>query len=412
MTQAKQQLIAILLITLLGFIGLAIPYPILAPMLLKSQAFSLHTHATRMLWYGALLAAYPIGQFLGSAILGDLSDHWGRRKILILSLLLTTIGYAISAIAVYQHYLGLFLFARLFTGLAEGNIAICRAAAADLSPKISKYTSFGLINAAGTCGFIIGPILAGVFSDKTIYLGFSYATPFFIALLLSLFTLIATYFFFTETFNPIKNKAHQAFSLFSLLITAMNNIIFTVRLQHIKWLLFSALLLMFSVDLTYQFAPLFLTAHWQMTSLAIAKTLFVLWVSIIIGEVWLVPLLAKRFNKYKLIFNSTIALSIFLILMITTTYLALLYAALFLLGIFIALSTTLATILISDAVNPHIQGRILGAFSSLRVLGDAIGAITGDLCAIFYPAAPLWLAVSMLIISLILLLVTKNKRKL
>lgn len=192
----------------------------------------------------------------------------------------------------------------------------------------------------------------------------------------------------------------------------MNNIIFTVRLQHIKWLLFSALLLMFSVDLTYQFAPLFLTVHWQMTSLAIAKTLFVLWVSIIIGEVWLVPLLAKRFNKYKLIFNSIIALSIFLILMIITTYLALLYAALFLLGLFIALSTTLATILISDAVNPHIQGRILGAFSSLRVLGDAIGAITGGLCAIFYPEAPLWLAVSMLIISLILLLVTKNKRKL
>src|SRR3990167_6466948 len=167
----QQQLFIILLIVFIGFMGTSIAYPIFPPLFLHPVHGSIipddWNQNSRNIFLGIALSAYPLGQFIGSPILGGWSDRGGRKDILILSLTGSTLGYLLSAIALYINSLWLLLLSRFITGLMEGNFAIVRAMAADLH-SISKYKSFGKMNAVAGSGYVMGPILGGLLSDNTV----------------------------------------------------------------------------------------------------------------------------------------------------------------------------------------------------------------------------------------------------
>ena len=122
--KAWATLTACMLISLLGTAGIALPYPVLAPYFLDSPANALNQFMSinPKLLLGIALALYPLGLLIGSSFLGALSDHYGRRLVLLVSLTGSVIGYLLTVFAVYDESYLLFLFSRLFTGICEGNI--------------------------------------------------------------------------------------------------------------------------------------------------------------------------------------------------------------------------------------------------------------------------------------------------
>lgn len=105
------------------------------------------------------MASYPAMQFLFAPLLGALSDRWGRRPILSLSLIGSAVGYVILAFA---PSLELLFLSRLIDGVSGANLLAARAAITDLTGPEGRTRAMGMIGAAFGVGFILGPALGGV----------------------------------------------------------------------------------------------------------------------------------------------------------------------------------------------------------------------------------------------------------
>src|SRR6516164_3661909 len=129
---------------------------------------------------GLLFAIFSLCQLIASPALGDLSDRWGRRPVLVFSLVGTVVSFVMLALA--QSIAMLFL-ARIVDGLSGGNISTARAYVADVTEPKDRARAYGLIGAAFGLGFILGPALSGILSR------ISYTAPIWAA---AAITLVAT----------------------------------------------------------------------------------------------------------------------------------------------------------------------------------------------------------------------------
>ncbi|CRX37925.1 MFS transporter [Estrella lausannensis] len=126
----KRQFWTVLFIVFMGFLGISMPY-LIFPALFLNPAYSIvsdYTIAPSLL-LGMTLAAYPLGQFIGSPILGALSDDYGRKRLLAGTLFLNAFFNLLTAFALKWHLVELLILSRLLSGFMEGNIAIARAMA-------------------------------------------------------------------------------------------------------------------------------------------------------------------------------------------------------------------------------------------------------------------------------------------
>lgn len=112
------------------------------------------------LYYGYFLSAYAAMQFLASPVLGSLSDRFGRRPILLMSLLGAGIDYLFMAFA---PTLTLLFVGRAISGLTGASMTVASSYMADISDDSTRSKNFGLIGAAWGLGFIVGPVLGGLF---------------------------------------------------------------------------------------------------------------------------------------------------------------------------------------------------------------------------------------------------------
>ncbi|MDC7701983.1 MFS transporter [Vogesella indigofera] len=156
-------LLAICLVALMSTAGVAMPYPILAPIFVDAAAdgFNHFAGLPPKLLLGMALAANPLGILIGSTFIGALSDRLGRRRVLLSTLSLTLLGYLLTAWALDLRWYPLFVFARFLTGLTEGNVAVARAIVADLHPQLDRTRSFAILNAVLYMGWLVGPMIGG-----------------------------------------------------------------------------------------------------------------------------------------------------------------------------------------------------------------------------------------------------------
>jgi MFS family permease len=157
-------LAAVCLLALMSTVGVSLPYPILAPIFMEGPAdgFTRFAGLAPSVLLGFALAANPLGILLGSMFLGPLSDRFGRRAVLSLSLTGALAGYLLTAAALAARNYPLFVFARLATGVSEGNVAIARALLADMHAQIDRVTSFAWLNAFLYGGWLVGPLIGGL----------------------------------------------------------------------------------------------------------------------------------------------------------------------------------------------------------------------------------------------------------
>ncbi len=177
-------LILIFIIVFIDLVGFGMIIPIL-PFFAEHEPF----HATPF-QIGLLFSVYSWMQFFFSPLLGRLSDRYGRRPILFISLVGSAIGYLVMGLAAT---LVLVFVGRIISGVTGANISTAQAYIADVTTKENRAKGMGLFGAAFGLGFILGPAIAGILSKFSIHL------PFYFAAGLSLTSATAVFFLLPES---------------------------------------------------------------------------------------------------------------------------------------------------------------------------------------------------------------------
>lgn len=154
-TKSRLTLACILITILLDMIGLGIIVPVLPELLEQLTGGGV---AQAAVIGGYLTFTYALMQFVFSPVLGNLSDRYGRRPVLLASLLGLTFDYLMMSIAPFVWYL---FVGRVIAGIAGAAVATATAYIADITPPRKRTQRFGLIGAAFGLGFIIGPVIGG-----------------------------------------------------------------------------------------------------------------------------------------------------------------------------------------------------------------------------------------------------------
>lgn len=394
----NRQYWVILTIVFLGFLGISIPY-LIFPALFLNPSYSILPEnwgeSSRAIFLGITLAAYPLGQFIGSPILGSLSDDYGRRGLLSGSLILAGIFNLFTGLAIEWHMLGLLVLSRFVSGIMEGNIAIARAMAADLT-TISKHDTFGKINAAASIAFLLGPLIGGVMTDKEIFENFTTSTPFYAICILFFAISILNYLIIQN--KPITpTQEHRSFWERINLIKRLS-VLFTNK--RLRFLIMISTCFTLAVDIFYEFGPVYLTVKWNLDPSDLIYYNGVLCLALAIGNGMLPTFFSERFSNPITIICSIGLFSLFLMGIVITNSGALMLTLFGLCGLVIGLAVTLITVKISNSVQDSIQGEVMGTQLSLRVLGDATICLFGGILLLISPKAILIIASGMSLLAM------------
>src|SRR5699024_1460760 len=387
--------------TALDTAGLGIIYPVL-PELIKTLV---HTDISSAATYGGWLTfAYAAMQFIFAPVLGNLSDKYGRRIVLLYSLL----GFAFDCLffAFAQNIIWLFL-GRIIAGVAGASYSVASACIADISSDENRTRNFGYINAAYSSGLIIGPVIGGLLGQ------FGTHIPFIAAAVLSFGNLIFGYFMFPETLektnrrtfelkraNPFGSFKHLTkFPTIITLIVAMFLVTIAGHSMPSVWAYFT--IEKFNWDTTL-----------------IGYSLAFLGLLSIIVQSWLVGILAKKLGDNKMTIFGLI-FSIFGLLLIAFFSIEWLLFPAMVIYVIGSVQRTGFQSIISSKVKKNEQGELQGSLSSLLGLATIIAPplltmtftyFTKDERSDFYfPGAPYLVAVLLTLISLMIMI--KSYRK-
>src|SRR5438105_6446528 len=193
-------------IILLDDLGFSMVFILFANLVLNPQYgfFSAEIAiGTKNMWLGVLGTMFPLVEFFSAPFWGDVSDRWGRRRGLQITLLGTIAAHLISAAAILTKSVYILLASRAIAGFFCGNIAICVSSIADLSPEEKlRSQRMGYMTIALGAGWVLAMLAGGVLSDPKVLPFFTPSMPFYIAAILATGAYLVVQFGFKETFVP------------------------------------------------------------------------------------------------------------------------------------------------------------------------------------------------------------------
>jgi DHA1 family tetracycline resistance protein-like MFS transporter len=392
-------LLPLYVVVFAGFVGYSLMITVFTPMLLRSDSPLLAAGdpmSKRTTLLGFLLCLYPLGQFLGSPIMGSLSDRFGRKPVLLVSLAVTAVCYALVAVSLSVGSLLLLGVASLIGGLAEANIVTAQSAIADVSAPEDRNRLFGYIYMSVSAAYIVGPLAGGKLADPSLVRWFSYATPFWMACALLALTWVATALFFTET-HPIANRRPMPLTrTFTNLAAVIND----TRLRRLYWLNFLFYLAIFGFFRCY---PMYLVDEYHLGVSRVSE--FVAWVGvpIVMANLWLTSFLSRRMSSKTLAVWSGLLTGMFCIVVVVPRPLGALWITLFLTSAALALCLPSCATLLSTAASSVEQGRVMGNNQALQVGAEALSGIVGGLLAAVFVKLSLIVLGAVAIVAALLL---------
>ena len=186
----------ILLAVLIDMVSIGLIVPVL-PALVGSFTES---SADQSLWFGVVMFAFGIANFFGAPLLGALSDHYGRRPVLLLGFCGLALNFFATALSTA---LWMLIAVRLIGGAMQANAAVANAYVADITPPEQRAKRFGMLGAMFGLGFIIGPALGGLLGSINLQL------PFFVAGSLAMANLLYGYFVLPESLPQERRRPFQ-----------------------------------------------------------------------------------------------------------------------------------------------------------------------------------------------------------
>ncbi|HEX8727106.1 MAG TPA: MFS transporter, partial [Ktedonobacterales bacterium] len=311
---------------------------------------------------GLILSVYALAQFLFTPVLGALSDRFGRRPVILISLLIEAAGFALTALAGTLPFL---LVARFIGGLGASNIGSAQAVVADVTAPKDRARGMGMVGAAIGVGFVIGPALGGVLAS------FGPTVPFWAALVVALLNALLVLFLLPETRGkrPVAVQgAKQQFALFAgwqraIRTPAIARLILVNLLFTLAFTAMEAVYPLFSQDVF----------GWGATQNGYIFTY--VGVIIVIMQGGMVGQLVKRFGERGLQIAGLGLLAVGLALLPFSGTLALMLVALALLSIGDGAVTPTNNALLSLATPPEAQGETLGLSQGIAGLGRMIAPL-------------------------------------
>lgn len=369
--KAKKALFAVMLVVLFSSAGIALPYPVLAPVFLNEvNALTTFAGIPSKILLGIILAIYPLGVILGSSVIGAASGIYGRKKTLIITLVLTAISYILSALAIVAENFLLFLLARFITGIFSGNISIAKAVAVDLSPTLDKTYTFNLVNATGYLGWLLGPLAGGLLAIYGLDSIFYFAAVAIVVALICVSTILPA-----DKINTSVIKIK-----FSTLFSSQNSFALLGD-KNIRRIFIIYLLATLGLNAYYEFYPVWLVEEFSFSSAAIGYITVVLTLFMTITSVFFVKQLKFLFGlkNGSIIGMILMALLFCLHPILSTTNVWPIYA---ITGVAIAIFNGLLPVYISEQYANIEQGQLMGLITTTFSLANVIIAIIGSFLAL------------------------------
>ncbi len=406
----KKILFAVIFTVFIDLLGFGILIPVIPQLLANphSPFFLLHSSVSIKSGYiilGFLTAIFPFMQFFATPILGELSDRFGRKPVLAVSLFGTCISYIVFAFGIITKNLTLLFVARGFDGITGGNIAVAQAAIADISTPENRAKNFGLVGAAFGVGFILGPYLGGKLSDPSIVSWFNAATPFWFAAGLSFLNVLSVIFLLPET---LKTKSKN---LSLHLAKSVHNILKAIKIPNMKVVFSTVFLLQAGFTFFTTFFSIFLITKFGFNQNSVGNYFSFVGIWIAFSQAFVTRKITKYFNEKQILRVSLVATGIFILAQfLPTTVLGLLVIVPFF-AIVNGLSQANIMSLVSRSAPAQIQGEILGINASVSALAQTIPPIlSGFIAASIGARVPIFVSgVTIILAGIVFILFYKKQ---
>lgn len=391
----KSAIAFVMITVIIDAMGIGLMMPVMPDLL---QELGAGTIANAALWGGLLSMIFALMQFLFGPLLGAISDRFGRRPVLLLSLLVVAIDYLLLAVA---HTIWLVLLARIIAGIASATQSTASAYMADISSPETKAANFGLVGAAFGIGFVLGPLLGGVLSD------FGTRAPFIAAAILATCNLTLGYFAFPETVTDAIRRSFELrranpFGAF-LHLSKLPNItrfLTVILIYHIAFMIYPAIWSFFTKEVY----------GWNGFEIGISLAVFGILIAFTQG--YLIRVFLARWGEYRtalagLIFN---AVGFFLLAFANAGWQAYMIISLSTIG-----AVTMPSLqgMMSKTVAKNAQGELQGIVMSTTSIGSIISpplmayifnVFTTEKWGLYFPGSPFILASLLTGFSILLIL--------
>lgn len=354
----NKRLFSIILVVFIDLLGFSLILPLLP---YYAETFKANQTVT-----GILIASYAVMQLIGAPILGRLSDRFGRRPVLLLSVFGTFLGFLLLGFA---NALWMLFASRILDGLTGGNLSVAQAYISDVTDEKSRSKGLGMIGAAFGLGFIIGPVTGGLLSQ------WGYAVPAFAAAAISFINLILIYAWLPESLTEEKRsqmtEKRPAVTFNALLVAFQRPFTGSILITRFFFgLAFAIFQTIFS---------LYALAKFNLTARDTGFVLTYVGVLSVIVQGFLVGRLTSRFREDILITASVVLMGISLLGWALAPSLVWLYIIMTPTALSGGLLNTLLSSTLTKAVAPQEIGGILGLSaaveSSTRIIAPLLGGV-------------------------------------
>ncbi len=246
----------------------------------------------RQMDYGLSFAFWAIGIFFGAPFLGELSDRFGRKKILVTSLLMVAISYFCSELSLVAGSTILFMASRVLSGFFASAFPIAQAIIVDISPENKRARNLGWITLAASIGIVFGPFLSGI----SYQLGGIASGPriaFGLAAGLTLLNALSIFILFKETMLVSSKRAIHFFSVFSSCKFAFFD-------RRIRYLTLIFLTLMTLWAFYFQGVVILLSSEFKQGPVAVSYFYMALGAGFFVMALWIQPWIFKKYTLRSL----------------------------------------------------------------------------------------------------------------
>jgi DHA1 family tetracycline resistance protein-like MFS transporter len=388
-TQSPKLALTFILATVtLDAIGIGLIFPVM-PDLIREVTGEDLAHAA--LWGGVLATSFAVMQFLFGPILGSLSDRFGRRPILLLSLLVMGIDYLVMAVA---PSIWLLLIARLVAGVTAATYSTATAFIADITPPDQRGARFGLIGAGFGIGFVLGPLIGGLLA------GVDTRAPFYAASALAFANLAFGWWVLPET---VTEATRRPFALSRA--NPLGALRAVGRLPGVRLTLACFLILGIAMNVYPSIWAYYGQARFGWDSTMVGISLAIYGISFALGQALLVGPMIRRFGEHRAAhYGMWVDVTTLAALgLVTSPVLALMITPITALG---GAVTPALQALASRAAPADAQGEVQGVLASLNaiamitsplIMTATFSAFTAPDAPVYAPGAPFLLASALML---------------
>lgn len=384
MQNLNRLLLTVFITIFIDMLGIGILIPVFPMLVTHGSEFCITpnnwTQGQSYIMSGWLLASYPLMQFIFSPILGQLSDRFGRRKILLFSIAGTAFSYILFGLSILSFsIIGLFV-SRIIDGISGANISTAQAIISDISKPEHRARNFGLIGVSIGLGFVLGPCIGGILSSPKIYHGFNAATPFGFAAILSIINCFLVYRNLPETNRHATKKNIDIYR-------SIKNILALFKLGNLSSII--------PVIFLYNFGWTFFTSFWGIVlankfgynQIKIGYFFGYLGIMIIFAQGGVVRRISGKYDEVMVLKIAFLlsGISLLMYYFVSSEYSYMIYLITPFLAVGSALSKSFSSSLITRLAHEKKHGEAMGVNSSASALAQAIPALIAGYIAYINP---------------------------